>query len=45
MSSIYFQITSSGYRRTDRQPPSNTQNNRHLPVYRTVNEFMDLPNK
>ena len=45
MSSIYFQITSSGYKRSDRQPPVSVDRTKKLPVYRTVNEFMDLQNK
>ena len=45
MSSIYFQITSSGYKRSDRQPPLSVDKTKQLPVYRTVNEFMNLPDK
>ena len=43
MKSPYYKSTPKGYVLTYRTPPKYTDNSKQLPVYRVVNEFMNLP--
>jgi hypothetical protein len=42
MEAPYYKSTSQGYVLTHQVPPSNIDHSRRIPVYRVVNEFMNL---
>jgi hypothetical protein len=42
MRSLYYKVCPSGYQKTYLSPPPNINHEKRLPVYRVVNEFMNL---